>query len=92
MRSPSELGEKDSELQSTRRELREACQLAKVTKAERDSERAAFQIEKEGLLRDLKQAQIDKIEAEKNAGEFKVKVRKEIQVYKSLNFEQGYKD
>ena len=45
--------------------------------AERNRERVAFQVKKEGLLRDLKQAQADKVEAEKKASDFKVKVQKE---------------
>ena len=66
--------------------------MAEVTKAERDRERAAFQVKKEGLLRNQKQAQADKVEGEKKVGNFKVKVQKEIQVYKRLKYEQGYED
>ena len=66
--------------------------MAEVTKTEYDRERAAFQAKKEGLLRDLKQAQADKVETEKKASDFKAKVQKEIQVYKRLKYEQGYKD
>ena len=83
---------KDSELQSTQRKLRKARQLVEIAKAERDHKRAAFQVEKEGLLCDLKQAHADKVEAEKKAGDFKAKVHKEIQVYKRFKYEQGYKD
>ena len=46
-RKRSELEEKDSELQSAR-------QVTEDAKAECDSERAAFQEEKDGLLRELK--------------------------------------
>ena len=47
---------------------------------------------KEGLLRDLKQAQVAKVEAEKKVGDFIVKVQKEVQVFKRLKYKQGYKD
>ena len=66
--------------------------MAEVTKVERDRERAAFQVKNKGSLRDLKQAQGKKAEVEKKAGDFKPKVQKEIQVYKRLKYEQGYKD
>ena len=39
------------------------------------------------MLRDFKQAQADKVEAEKKADDFKVKVQKEIPVYKRLKYE-----
>ena len=39
---------------------------------------ATFQIEKEGLLRDMNQAQADKVEARKKVADFKAKVQKEI--------------
>ena len=70
----------------------EARQLAEDAKVERDRERAIFHDEKEGLLRDLKQAQVDKIETEKKAGDFIAKVQKKVQVYKHLKYEQGEKD
>ena len=79
------------ELQSTRRESREAFQLTKDTKAERDCEKTAFQAEKEGLLHDLKQAQVAKVKAEKKASDFITKLQKEVQVFKHLKYEQGYK-
>jgi len=89
--NPRSWGQKDSELQSTQRELGKARQLAEDAKAERNRERAAFQAKNEGMLRDLKQAQVDKVEAEKKAGDFIAKVQKEVQVYKRLKYEQGYK-
>ena len=62
-----------------------------MAEIERDSKKAAFRVKKKGLLRDLKQAQAEKVEAKK-AGDFKAKVQKEIQVYKRLKYEQEYKD
>ena len=64
-----------------------ARQLAEDAKVERDRETAIFHDEKEGLLRDLKQAQVDKVETEKKAVDFITKVLKEVQVYKRLKYE-----
>ena len=86
-----ELRQKDSKLQFTQSELGEARHLTKDAKTECDRERATFQAEQESLLCDLKQAQVDKVETEK-AGYFMAKVQKEVQVYKRLKYEQGYKD
>jgi len=45
--------------------LEEAYQLAEDTKAERDLEKVVFKAEKKGLLRDLKQTHVPKVEVEK---------------------------
>ena len=69
-----ELAQKDSELQSTREELKKTCRLVEGTKAEPDHERVAFHIEKEGLPHDLNQAQAGKLEADKEIADHKAQV------------------
>ena len=55
-RESLELEQKGSELNSVQEELKEARWLAKDAQAKRDHEKEVFQIEREGLLRDLEQA------------------------------------
>jgi len=81
------LEQKDSELQSTWKELEEARRLVADAQAKRDRERVAFQIEKEGLLHDLNQAHAGEVEAGKKDADLKAKIQKEIQVFKRLKYE-----
>jgi len=60
--------------------LGEACQLAEDAKADHDREKATLQAENEGLLFDLNQVQVGKVEAEKKAGDFIAKVQKEVRI------------
>ena len=69
-----ELEQKDSELQFTRRELGEACQLVKDARDEHDRQGMTFQFEKEDLLRDLNQTQANAIEDRKKVANIKAKM------------------
>ena len=82
--------EKDSELQSVLKKLSAVCQLVEDAKAERNCERIAFQDEKEGLFRLLKQALADKAEAEKEAGNVVERVQKEVWVVKLIKYRGVY--
>ena len=46
-----------------------------------------MQVEKKGLLHDLKQVQVDMVETEKKDGDFIMKVQKEVKLSKRLKYE-----
>jgi len=87
-----EFVQKDSELQSTWEELDKARRLVERAEVERNREMVAFQIKKEGLLRDLNQAQAGEVEADKKIVDLKAQVQKEIHLFKRVKYEQGYMD
>ena len=67
----SKLEQRGSELNSVQEQIGEARRLAEDTQAKRDHEKEAFQMEREGLLRDVEQARAGKVETQRKIIEFR---------------------
>ena len=88
----SELEKKYLELQVATKGLKAANQLAKDIKVELNRERIIFQGVKNGLLREVEWALVDKTEVENQTDEDVERLQREVNVFKLMKYRDGFNE